>query len=70
MHCQGNQGRVQHLAWRNPRTSKSGMFISENSEATTGSMLQKEQLAELVLWELLGNIFRSERLCEFSIANI
>lgn len=69
-HCLGNQGRVQHLAWRNPRTSKSGMFISENSEATTGSMQQKQQLAELVPWELLGNIFHSKRLCEFSIANI
>ena len=55
--ARGNQGRVQHLARRNPRTSKSGMFISENSEATTGSTQQKQQLAELVPWELLGNIF-------------
>lgn len=67
--ARGNQGRVQHLALRNPRTSKSGMFISENSEATTGSM-QKQQLAELVPWELLGHIFHSKGLCEFSIANI
>lgn len=47
-HCQGNRGRVQPLAQHNPRTSKSGMFISEKSEATTGSMPHKEQLAELV----------------------
>lgn len=46
------------------------MLISENSEATTGSVLQKELLAKLVLREFLGNIFHSERLCEFSIANI